>query len=234
MRLCSSFWLPLADMVFTISGTEVTIHWSDCNQMTAKGSGNYGQHYDWLYDPSRPNHSLTIRFHDFRDAQRFIDCVRFPHEDGITVRNGQNVEVSESEEVQIYDIGRKATIGKILDYRIAVVTRRENAVSYSKLIIRWPELDLDIQILERFAKVRDYLMQVKLDNVVTPTYHSSVRGEPAVDYNKVARFKTAHQLKSSLMVTFPIGRGQGLPVPPSGMHFFHQDRLDADTHLQVL
>ncbi|OCK79111.1 kinase-like protein [Lepidopterella palustris CBS 459.81] len=35
---CCSFWLPLADLSFQIAGDEVTLAWSDCNQMRLKSS----------------------------------------------------------------------------------------------------------------------------------------------------------------------------------------------------
>ncbi|OCL02319.1 kinase-like protein [Glonium stellatum] len=38
-RHCSSFWLPLTDLQFETKPGEVTLHWSDCNQIKQKSSG---------------------------------------------------------------------------------------------------------------------------------------------------------------------------------------------------
>ncbi|KAF2265059.1 kinase-like protein [Lojkania enalia] len=215
LRRCSSFWLPLADLQYTLIGTEVVLWWSDCNQMTGRQSGNYGQHYDWLYNAKQPNNTLTLRFSDRNDAQIFIDSVRLPYQDGVTVRHRRRTEVSASQEVEVFDIGRTG----VRNYRVAVLTTDFNSRNYSKLFIQWPELDLDIRIrdaeVNRFANSPDFWMMLDLHNVSTPTYHSDVRGEPAVDEDKVARFSKALQLKTSLAVAIPMGMKHGLPAPPS-------------------
>ncbi|KAF2797481.1 hypothetical protein K505DRAFT_139611 [Melanomma pulvis-pyrius CBS 109.77] len=208
MRRCSSFWLPLADIQFITSGPEVTLRWSDCNQMTQRSSGNYSTHYDWLYNPKQPNNGLTLRFNDISDAQRFIDTVRLPYEEGITVSRGLRIDVSDSTEVQIFDIGRQG----VRNYRVAILANVKNTIVTSKLFIQWPELDLNIQIQRSTAD--DYQMIVECKNVSTPTYHSDVRGEPAVDYRKIARFNKALQLKTGFTVAFPIGMALELPMPP--------------------
>lgn len=156
------------------------------------------------------------------DAQDFVDCIRFPFQDGTTVRNSQRIDISDSQEAQIFDIGRKAAVGKILDYRAIVLTNTmPSGLKTSKLYIRWPELDLDMRIFDAdtgpHSTTPFYHMTIKFDNVATPTYHSDIRGEPAVDHTKIASFKTALQLKSSLVATFPIGMKHNLPSPPSGI-----------------
>ena len=210
MRRCSSFWLPLADVQFSASGTTVRLRWSDCNQMTKRSAGNYSQYYDWIYSPKHPNNGLSLQFRDTSDVQRFVDTARLPYEDGITVSRGRRIEASQSSQVNIFDIGRRY----VRNYRVAVVTTVDNQSSTSKLFIQWPEMDLNIQIQPTGVTSNEYQMTVECSNVSTPTYHSDVRGEPAVDYRKIARFNKALQLKAEFAIVFPIGVARGLPVPP--------------------
>lgn len=212
MRRCSSFWLPLADLCFSSSGSEVKLMWSDCNQMTQRRSGNYSQHYDWLYAPKDPNNSIVIRFNDNDEAQQFLDVVRLPYEDGISVKHGRKVDISGSQEFHTFDIGRRG----IKNYRVATLTTLENSFANSKLFVQWPELDIDIHI-PRYPTTTGYQMVVQINNVSTPTYHSDIRGEPAVDYNKVGRFHKAHLLKTSFRATFSLGMQPQLPMPPFGV-----------------
>ena len=155
------------------------------------------------------------------DAVLFVDCVRFPYEDSVRIRNSLRVQISKTEEAQLYDVGRKATFGKILDYRIMVVTSYSSTNSFSsKLYIRWPDLDLDMRIYDAETDPRSttpsLCMAVKLDNIATPTYHSDVREQPAVDHAKIARFKTALQLRSSAALTFTVELRRSLLRPPEG------------------
>ncbi|KAH7112932.1 kinase-like domain-containing protein [Dendryphion nanum] len=214
MRRCSSFWVPLADVRFASTGTEVVLRWSDCNQMTQRRSGNYSQHYDWLYDPKEPNNSLIIRFNDKDEAQHFMDVVRLPYEDGITVRQGRKVDVSDTQELHTFEVGRRG----IRNYRVATLTTLENSFANSKLFVQWPELDIDIHI-PRYPTTTGYQLIVQLNNVSTPTYHSDIRGEPSVDHKKIGRFQKAHLLKSSFMATFSLGMQPQLPIPPFGTTF---------------
>lgn len=216
MRRCSSFWLPLADLQFTISGNAVTLHWSDCNQMTERRAVNYGEQYDWLYTPKQPNNEVTLAFNAIEDAHQFVDIARLPYEDGVIVSHGRRIDVTETSEVNIFDIGRKG----VRNYRVAALTTVFPTVATSKLFIQWPEVDLDIRIqdsqLNRSATAPDYQMTVEMKNVSTPTYQSDVQGEPAADYDRVARFSRARQLKTNLVVKFPIGMKHSLPTPPPG------------------
>jgi hypothetical protein len=219
-RRCSSFWLPLADMQFALDGNAVTLMWSDCNQMTERRSGNYGQHYDWKYDSKCPNNHVTICFNDIGDARQFIDIVRLPYEDGFTISRGQAVSISDSSKVNIFDVGRPG----ICNYRVATLTNMSSFVGTSKMYIHWPEIDIDMRITESRASsstTLDYQMKVEIKNLATPTYHSDTRGEPAADYDKIARFSKALKLKASMLVTFPIGVHHGLPTPPPGKKQFY-------------
>lgn len=211
-RRCASFWLPLADVQFIRAGPEVTLRWSDCNQMTQRSSGNYSQHYDWLYNPKSPNNGLSIRFHDDINAQRYIDTLRLPYEDGAIVSHGRTIDASPSSEVQVFDVRKRG----VRNYRIAVVTNNKASLVTSKLFIQWPDLDLSIHV-DSFPPA-GYQMTVELQNVSTPTYYSDVRGEPAVDHKKTGRFYKAFKIKAGFAVTFPIDMGHGVPVPPPGIH----------------
>ncbi|KAJ4352207.1 uncharacterized protein N0V89_007554 [Didymosphaeria variabile] len=217
MRHCSSFWLPLADIQCKLAENTVTLKWSDCNQMTERMSGNYSTHYDWIYNPSSTNNSIQVRFNTSEDARRFVDIVRLPYEDGETISNGRQIDVSENTELNIFDVGRPG----VRNYRAATLTFVNNSLATSKLYIQWPEADLDIHIRDSFdarsAASTGYEMVVEVKNVATPTYHSDTRGEPAADYDRVARFNEARQLKTSLAVAFQIGLKHGLPRPPDGV-----------------
>lgn len=215
IRRCSSFWVPLADLQFTSSGTEVILHWSDCNQITKKRSGNYRRFYDWLYNPKQPNNSLTIRFHNTNDVEQFLDVIRLPFEDGITVKNKREVKISQSEALHILDIGRRG----VRNYRAATLTRWNDTLARSKLYIQWPELDLDIHILKvsQSKAMEEYQLCVQLHNVSTPTYHSDVRELPAPQHDRVARFSEALIIKDSFAATFHIPAEHNWPAPPQGM-----------------
>ncbi|KAF2807287.1 uncharacterized protein BDZ99DRAFT_77748 [Mytilinidion resinicola] len=224
-RHCHSFWLPLADITYRVDGDQVTISWSDCNQMRSKTIGNYGEQYDWMYDPLHPNNTLTLTFADRIDASKLISRLRFPIEDGVIVRSGVDVEISPSQEARIYDVGRKIAASRILDYRIAIITTHTpSGFDTSKLYIRYKDLDLDLRGCDAEgdprAPSRDYQMSLTIANIATPTYHSDVRGEPAVDHDKVGRFKQALQLKTSLNVAFPLGPMPTLPYPTTGIVAF--------------
>jgi serine/threonine protein kinase len=219
-RVCGSFWLPLADVFFAVAGPEVTLQWSDCNQVTSKSSGNYGRHYNWVYNPNHRNNSLTLRFNDPIDARRFLDCVRFPTQNDITVRNGRKVEVSEAQEAHIYDICRQEKNFKKTDYRTVVITNRDNPFSSSKLHILWPHLDIELQVVDHsnhWNNPPDYHMVLKIDNLTTPTYYSDLREQPAEDPGKIGKFKTAHQIPSSFTLSFPLGATHSLPDPQPGV-----------------
>lgn len=119
-RHCSSFWLPLSDLQFVVSedGTEITLHWSDCNQMIQRRSPNYGQHYDWCYDPKSPNNHLTLQFNTEAETQKLIEILRLPYEDGQTVSHGQSVKISDSSQLNVFDVGRTG----VRNYRVATLT----------------------------------------------------------------------------------------------------------------
>ncbi|KAJ4299819.1 hypothetical protein N0V90_005065 [Kalmusia sp. IMI 367209] len=217
MQHCSSFWLPLADIQLKSSEKLVTLQWSDCNQVTERVSGNYSTHYDWVYDPKRMNNSVTIEFNSLDDAHHFIDVVRMPYADGETVSSARQIDVSNNTELNIFDVGRPG----VRNYRVATLTFAKESLMTSKLFIQWPEVDLDIRIRDsyddRSAETPGYEMVVEMKNVNTPTYHSDTRGEPAADYDKIAHFSEARQLKTSLAVAFQIGVKHGLPRPPNGV-----------------
>lgn len=151
------------------------------------------------------------------DAQKFTDIVRLPYEDGEIIHSGRRIDVSDNTELNMFDVGRSG----VRNYRAATLTFVKNSLATSKLFIQWPEADLDIRIRDSFdarsAATPGYEMVVEMRNVTTPTYQSDIRGEPAEDYDKVARFSEARQLKSSLAVAFQIGMRHGLPKPPEGM-----------------
>jgi serine/threonine protein kinase len=216
-RRCSSFWLPLADIQFSLIETTVTLCWSDCNQMTERSSGNYGQHYDWRYDPTRPNNNIAIRFNNINDAQQFIDVIRLPYDDGVTVSRGQKFDVADNSEINSFNVGRPG----VCNYRVASLTTVSTTiVATSKLYIIWPEVDIDMRINTAQSSgsttTPNYQMAIDIKNVATPTYHSDSRGEPAADFDRVAIFNKALQLKSSMNVTFSIGAHHSLPTPPFG------------------
>lgn len=217
MRHCSSFWLPLADMQFRLRDSTVTLRWSDCNHMTKVMAGNYVTHYNWMYDPNSANNSFQVRFRTPNEAQKFIDIVRLPYEDGETIANARRIDVSDNTELNIFDVGRPG----VRNYRAATLTIANDSIATSKLYIQWPEADLDIRIRDsldaRPAAAAGYEMVVEMKNVATPTYHSDSRGEPAADYERVARFSEARQIKASLAVAFQIGVRHGLPRPPDSM-----------------
>ncbi|KAL5426249.1 hypothetical protein PMIN05_011727 [Paraphaeosphaeria minitans] len=217
MRHCSAFWLPLADLQFALRDSTVTLKWSDCNHMTERLAGNYSTHYDWVYAPSTPNNAVTVRFHSPAEAQKFIDVVRLPWEDGESIANRRSIDVADNTELTIFDIGRRG----VRNYRAATLTVVADALATSKLYVQWPEADLDIHIRDSFdarsAAATGYEMVVEMKNVSTPTYHSDMRGEPAADYERVARFGEARQVKTSLKVAFGIGVRHGLPRPPQGV-----------------
>ncbi|KAF2634056.1 kinase-like protein [Massarina eburnea CBS 473.64] len=217
MRHCSSFWIPLADIRFALSGATVTLRYSDCNQMTERSSGNYGQHYDWLYDHEHPNNELNITFNDVAEAEQFIDTIRFPYEDGALVTHGRNVKLSNFSEINIFDVGRPG----VRNYRAATITTASSTIATSKLFIQWPELDLVMQKNVTNDPNAPFHMAVEVRNLTTPTYHSNVRGEPAADYNKVAWFKRAMQLKATMAIDLPVKDdvAQQFPKPPSGNVF---------------
>ena len=205
-RRCCSFWLPLADVQFIRSGPEVTLRWSDCNQMTQRNSGNYSQHYDWLYSPKQPNNGLLLRFNSDIDAQRYIDTLRLPYEDSATVSHSRTINASPSSEVQVFDVGKRG----VRNYRVAVLTSNQDSLITSKLFIQWPDLDLSIYV--NTSPPEGHQMIVEFKNVSTPTYYSDVRGEPAVDHKKTGRFNKALKIKCGFAVTFPIAIGDGVPV----------------------
>jgi serine/threonine protein kinase len=216
MRHCSSFWLPLADVQFKLRDSTVTLKWSDCNHMTERTPGNWVTHYDWVYNPNSANNSFQARFNTPDDAQKFIDTVRLPYEDGETITNTRRIDVSDNTELNIFDVGRPG----VRNYRAATLTFVNDSLATSKLYIQWPEVDLDIHVRDSFdarsAATTGYEMIVEMKNVTTPTYHSDTRGEPAADDERVARFSAARQLKTSLAVAFQIGVKHGLPKPPDG------------------
>jgi len=217
MRHCSSFWLPLADFQFRLSGEQVTLYWSDCNQMTERRSGNYSTHYDWMYDPKHMNNEITIRFQETHLAECFIDIIRLPYEDRVSITGGRKVDVSQTSEVNIFNIGDPDHPS----YRVASLTTIQRSLANSTLFIQWPEADLDMRITEArpvpLATEPEYDMIVEMKNMATPTYISDTLGEPAADYKKVARFSKVRTLKSRLTVVFPLGNKHGLPSPPLGM-----------------
>ncbi|KAF2014557.1 hypothetical protein BU24DRAFT_451566 [Aaosphaeria arxii CBS 175.79] len=214
IRRCSSFWIPLADIRFSCDGSDVTLQWSDCNQMTERRTANYGILYDWSYKPKSPNNSIILRFQDAQQAYAFIDTVRLPYEDGVKIRTRRKVDISEMQELHTFDLGRQG----IQEYRAAVLTTVQDSFADSKLFIQWPEVDLDIRVHDDHDQyVHAYQMVVRFNNVATPTYHSDIRGEPAVDYSRTASFSAARQLKTSFAATFPLGTRHSLPVPPVGM-----------------
>ncbi|KAF2202977.1 hypothetical protein GQ43DRAFT_470393 [Delitschia confertaspora ATCC 74209] len=214
-------WLPLADLFFTITGSEVTLRWSDCNQISEK-SVNYSLHYDWEYVADNPNQSLDLSFNETADAQRFVDCVRFPAQNGVTVRNERKIDLSEIQEVRVYDVGRRSREGKMLDYPIFVVTNRTKSnTQSSKLYIQWSEIDLKMDIKDLSydsAQSDDCSLELTIKKIATPTYLSDVRGAPSQDFAEVAQFKEAHQEKSSLIFKFPMEMKSSLTHPPIGQY----------------
>ncbi|KAF2108422.1 kinase-like domain-containing protein [Lophiotrema nucula] len=225
LRRCTSFWVPLADMHSTIHESEVALHFSDCNQMRARRTGDWGLLYDWGYDGQEPNNTIHIRFGSVEEARRFLNSVRLPYEDGSTVKHGRHFTIEKAteqeQEVQVYDIGRERGIR---NYRAATVTTANptTKLSHSKLFMIWPEVDLHIQLLRRKRRARlvnntepRSTMIVTVGNVSTPIYNSNVRGKPAVDYGKIGRFKTAVKVKSAVSVLFPIENRLALCNPPS-------------------
>lgn len=231
MRHCSAFWLPLADMRFRIEHNTVTLEWSDCNQMTERMSGNYSTYYDWVYNPERPNNSVTVTFNTFDDAMKFFDVVRLPYEDGETIRSCRQIDVSDYTKLNIYDVGRGS-----IEYQAAMLTVLQDSLISSKLFIQWPEVDLNISIRDSFdarsAATPGYEMVVEMKNVSTPTYLSDLRGEPAADYDKVARFNIARNVKASLAVAFQIGLQHGLPKPPASMTPFRGSCIQLLTYFR--
>jgi serine/threonine protein kinase len=251
MRHCSSFWVPLTDIKFVYSGNSVTLSWSDCNQVTERSSGNYGQHYDWIYKPKNPNNELTITFNDTTEAVRFVDVIRLPYEDGTTITRDRRVPSSNSSGIDIFDIGRpgvrnyRAAITEVQDLKISELSNdraAENAGepsspdfmtissigSTSNLFIVWPELDLVMQNHEVHNDTHaQYQMVVEMRNVATPTYLSNIIDEPAADNDKVARFHKARPVKATMIVNFPYQAhiASRFPEPPSGMFYLCLHRL---------
>lgn len=214
-RRCSSFWLPLADIQFTLMNDTVTLIWSDCSQVTRRTSGDYGWLFDWKYNPKDPNNNINIRFSSSSEAQQFIDAVRLPYEDGVTVSRCQRVGIPDGSEISTFDVGRPG----FRSYRVATLTTVSPTISTSKTYVVWPEVDIDMRFsasCSARSRDTDYEITVVVNNVTTPSYQSDSCGEPALDDEKIARFHKALQMKASMHTTFPIGPGDRPSTPPNG------------------
>ncbi|CAI6302608.1 unnamed protein product [Periconia digitata] len=211
MRHCNSFWVPLADLRFELTESTVKLSWSDCNQMTQRSAGNYQQDYEWVYDPNAPNNAIEIPFNNTDDAQQFIAAITLPFDDDITVTYTKRIQISDTSEIDIFDVGRPG----VRNYRAATLKNRTfSGTITSKFYVIWPEIDLRIENTISHDPNVAYEMEIDINNINTPTYLSDTIGEPAADYDRVAHFSKAHQIKTNMVVRFPVLPNHRFPAPP--------------------
>ncbi|PVI05413.1 kinase-like protein [Periconia macrospinosa] len=211
MRRCNSFWVPLADLRFAMTDNVVQLSWSDCNHMVEISTGNYQQHYDWIYEPNKPNNAIAIPFNDSVDAKQFISAITLPFNDDRYVTHTKHIPISNIFEIDVFDVGRPG----VRNYRAATLKSfSTSGIATSKSYIVWPEIDLRIE--NTYAKEPNvsYEMNVEIKNINTPTYLSNTVGEPAADYKKVAQFSQARQIMTSMNVRFPVFPHHRFPTPP--------------------
>ncbi|KAL9082843.1 MAG: hypothetical protein Q9159_006133 [Coniocarpon cinnabarinum] len=75
---CYSFWLPLAQVQVLGDGTDVELHWSDCNQFRKIPDGNYGFNHSYVYDSRQPNINVILQFQTARAADDFKAAILRP------------------------------------------------------------------------------------------------------------------------------------------------------------
>jgi hypothetical protein len=219
---CRSFWLPLADIHLQKDAQDVRMAWSDCNHIKAKSTGNFGDIYNWSYDPEITNHNISIQFSNISDAISLSEHVRHPSLDP-NVRLNYQMVISSQVQAHIYNIVRTSprTQRPELHYRMIVLSEHygPGTMTY-KLYCVFPDMDLRM----RFVDTSDphdpnpaYYFTVAVGNLSALTYHSDIRGEPAPDPQRKAKCKEVFRIDSTALIRFPVGTRHNLPEPPEGM-----------------
>ncbi|CAO2652684.1 Nn.00g020950.m01.CDS01 [Neocucurbitaria sp. VM-36] len=204
---CYSFWLPLADVRCSLRDATVTLQWSDCNQPVQGSTYDQREHWSWVYDPVRTNNDATIAFLDINTAKDFLNVVQFPLE------NGSTVVISDSQEVRIWN---SIDSGK---HESAIsLTNHEDSFSDSRLFIVGQYMDPHFE-----RSVCNRRLNVRLNHVSKPTYHSDLIEKPGRGRNRVARFKEAQLIPTSFAISAPLDADLESAVPPPCLVAVFQD-----------
>lgn len=198
-RRCCSFWLPLADICYSLCGVEVILKWSDCNQPRSSTQDDY-KYWSRVYDPEKTNNTVNIKFHDLPTAKEFLNIIRFSMEDGSTIN------FSDSKELRIWTSKR---YGK--KEGIVSLTHHQEPFSDSTLFVVKQYIDPRIQ---RFSD--NCSLEVRLNNIAKPNYLSDFIDVPTQNRNRVANFHKVELIQTSFSVSAPPTSGSESPIPPPG------------------
>lgn len=195
---CSDIWLPLADLYFTQTETDLTMQWSDCTRWTMRTTGNYDFDCDRAYIPENPNRKITIHFQDIISAQRFVEVLRILYVDA-DPQNQKRQSIG-SQQLHISDMRHGAHVR----YRVASLTSYEGSSVSSKLFIHKPVVDFNISTqLDPVTSITQ--TTVDFDRVRSLHYVSSVVRKPNKDSTEVGRCAGVKLKMSAYKVHLPPG-----------------------------
>ena len=210
-RCCSSFWLPLTDICFTLHEADLILRWSDCNQWGTPTIKNNKQSYDCKYDPEKLNNEAHLSFADPQTARVFLESLCTVYNDSEHAKEWRKVEIAGKQRLLTFDIQDH---GEIV-YRVACLSTYDPPFTTTvQVFIHWPDCDLDISTLNGQQEAQS-IMNVRFDKVSTPNYISDVRNEPWEDASKVARCFESELVLSSYTMGFPFQPSTS-SSPPKG------------------
>ena len=182
----TSLWLPLANLLVRKDGSQLTMRFSDCNQLgwlnkyiTLQGRNQYTA----VYDPGTPNIKVKVEFHDDSKAKDFANKL---------LDSNQVMEVEPTTEFSTVD-GKPARFYNIhqagsrspIHLVLATVSHHEyKKTSYQELVLCFIDDQLDFRTTSD-EKAMEVMLERYLEAKYSPVAQISAYWPP--DFVKIRR-----------------------------------------------
>jgi hypothetical protein len=229
---CSTFWLPLTDLRFTLKNRDLMFQWSDCNHWTSRPMRNNKQSFDCVYNPEDANNEIILSFADDGAARSFLETICVVYDDAHGATEWHRVKVIGYQSLLVVD-----TTSQDVKYRVAcLTTHRLPSTMIFQVFLHWPLVDLDIHIRPE-DQGDGRVMVVKFGHVSTPNYISDLNDQPFKDMSKTARCVESNLVTGSYSMSFPINLRKRDSLPegePSQFSCWQQTGLTITGVTQIL
>ena len=168
---CISHWLPLSRIQIQVQAQEVTLIWSDYQQLSEKSNGEYGVLHSYVYDADHPNCSVSLVFEDAEAADAFAYCLLHPFDTPFKIDYvdflGTFGSDSNTQHAQLYQLHDTEEGPKKGRTAIVKVQERPNILQGTEVFFAYRDFDFILECKTRYA--------IEFPDLEVPEYLSTIQ-----------------------------------------------------------
>ena len=168
---CITHWLPLSRIQIQVQAQEVTLIWSDYQQLNEKSNGEYGVLESYIYDADHPNCNVSLVFEDAEAADAFAYCLLHPFDTPFKIDYvdflGTFGSTSTTQHAQLYQLHDTEEGPKKGRTAIVKVQERPNILQSTDVFFAYRDFDFTLECRSKFA--------IEFPDLEVPEYLSTIR-----------------------------------------------------------